>query len=123
MKDIAQNIGFEIVYGDTDSLFLNYVNSGSAELEALSKFKEECNRQLGVDAEHAKTYQTAIISDKKKHYIGWTGIEGGDSDIVGMEGEKNDRPSRAVAGITSCTSLVSGANQVASKYNEEGGEL
>jgi DNA polymerase I len=24
MKDIAQNMGFEIVYGDTDSLFLHY---------------------------------------------------------------------------------------------------
>jgi len=78
MKDIAHNIGFEIVYGDTDSLFLNYVDNS--------------NRQLGVDVEHAKTYQTAIISKKKKHYIGWTGIEGREPDIVGMEGEKNDRP-------------------------------
>jgi DNA polymerase elongation subunit (family B) len=42
--------------------------------------------------EHAKTYKTAIISDKKKHYIGWTGIEGREPDIVGMEGDKNDRP-------------------------------
>jgi DNA polymerase, archaea type len=91
MKDIAHNIGFEIVYGDTDSLFLHYVDNSNA-VEVISKFKEECNKQLGVEVEHAKTYQTAIISDKKKHYIGWTGIEGREPDIVGMEGEKNDRP-------------------------------
>ena len=60
--------------------------------EIVSKFKEECSKQLGVEVEHAKTYQTAIISDKKKHYIGWTGIEGKEPDIVGMEGDKNDRP-------------------------------
>jgi DNA polymerase elongation subunit (family B) len=47
---------------------------------------------LGVEIEHAKTYQTAIISDKKKHYIGWTGVEGKEPEIVGMEGDKNDRP-------------------------------
>jgi hypothetical protein len=39
-----------------------------------------------------KTYKTAIISDKKKHYLGWTGKEGDKPDIVGMEGSKNDRP-------------------------------
>jgi DNA polymerase elongation subunit (family B) len=91
MQEIATNIGFEIVYGDTDSLFLRYVNNDNVS-EAISKFKEECNKQLGIEVEHAKTYQTAIISDKKKHYIGWTGIEGKEPDIVGMEGDKNDRP-------------------------------
>jgi hypothetical protein len=35
--------------------------------------------------------QTAIISEKKKHYVGWTGIQGKEPDIVGMEGDKNDR--------------------------------
>ena len=60
--------------------------------ETISKFKEECNKQLGIEVEHAKTYQTAIISDKKKHYVGWTGIQGKEPDIVGMEGDKNDRP-------------------------------
>jgi DNA polymerase elongation subunit (family B) len=89
MRDIAQNMGFDIMYEDTDSLFLNYVNMNTTEIEGISKFKEECNKQLGIEVEHAKTYQTAIISEKKKHYIGWTGIEGREPDIVGMEGDKN----------------------------------
>jgi DNA polymerase elongation subunit (family B) len=46
----------------------------------------------GVEVEHAKTYQTAIISEKKNHYIGRTGIEGIKPDVVGMEGDKSDRP-------------------------------
>jgi DNA polymerase elongation subunit (family B) len=96
MKDIAQNMGFEIVYGDTDSLFLHY-RKEKADIspsvgEYISKFKEECSKQLGVEVEHAKTYKTAIISDKKKHYVGWTGKQGKEPDIVGMEGDKNDRP-------------------------------
>ena len=96
MKDIAEYKGFEIIYGDTDSLLLYYDNNktglGLDIEENLSKFKEECRRQLGVEVEHAKTYNTAIISNKKKHYVRWTGIEGTEPDIVGMEGDKNDRP-------------------------------
>ena len=96
MQEIATNMGFEVVYGDTDSLFIhykNYDNNGNTNMqEIISKIQEECNKQLGIEVEHAKTYQTAIISDKKKHYVGWTGIEGKEPDIVGMEGDKNDRP-------------------------------
>jgi DNA polymerase elongation subunit (family B) len=91
MQEIAIDIGFEIVYGDTDSLFLRYGNNNNA-AEAISKFQGECDKQLGIEVEHAKTYQTAIVSDKKKHYVGWTGIQGKELDIVGMEGDKNDRP-------------------------------
>ena len=94
MLQIAENMGFEIVYGDTDSLFLhNNDNTGPCLNEQnLSKFKEECAKQLRIEVEHSRTYKTAIISDKKKHYVGWTGIEGSEPDIVGMEGDKNDRP-------------------------------
>jgi len=99
MKDIAKNIGFEIVYGDTDSLFIhrdnnNWNNEVGLSLdteESIIMFKEECIKQLAIEVEHAKTYKTAIISDKKKHYVGWTGIDD-ELDIVGMEGDKNDRP-------------------------------
>jgi DNA polymerase, archaea type len=94
MQEIARNIGFEIVYGDTDSLFLRnrFENDESSKEELVSQFTEECNKQLGIEVEHSKTYKTVLISDKKKHYIGWTGIQGKQPDVVGMEGEKNDRP-------------------------------
>jgi DNA polymerase elongation subunit (family B) len=93
MRQIAENMGFEIVYGDTDSLFLhNNDKTGCLNKENLSKFKEECAKRLGVEVEHPRMYKKAIISDKKKHYVGWTNIEGSEPDIVGMEGDKNDRP-------------------------------
>ena len=111
MQEIAKEMGLNVVYGDTDSLFIetginkydgcNTESTGSRTVtqinnntitEQVSKFKEECNRRLGIEVEHSKTYKTAIISGRKKHYIGWTGILGTAPDIVGMEGEKNDRP-------------------------------
>ncbi len=96
MQEIAKGMGFEIVYGDTDSLFLYntvYDTTGTTcSSNIISRFQEECYNQLGIEVEHAKTYTTAIISDKKKHYVGWTGIQGKEPDIVGMEGDKNDRP-------------------------------
>lgn len=111
MQEIAKEMGLNVVYGDTDSLFIdicinncdgcNTENAGSRTItqvnnntitKQVSKFKEECNVRLGIEVEHSKTYKTAIISGRKKHYIGWTGIPGTTPDIVGMEGDKNDRP-------------------------------
>ena len=91
MQQIATNMGFEVVYGDTDSLFLCH-KVYDDKYDTILAFQKECDKQLGIEVEHGKTYQTAIISDKKKHYIGWTGIQGKEPDIVGMEGDKNDRP-------------------------------
>lgn len=110
MQVIAKEVGLNVVYGDTDSLFIDiYIDdykdhdTGSRTVtqlnsinkiiaEQISKFKEECNKRLGIEVEHSKTYKTVIISGKKKHYIGWTGVPGEGLDIVGMEGDKNDRP-------------------------------
>lgn len=94
MQEIAEEMDLKVVYGDTDSLFIDLSTQVNNNIlhEYVSKFKEECNNHLGVEVEHAKTYKTAIISSKKKHYIGWTGILGTAPDIVGMEGDKNDRP-------------------------------
>jgi DNA polymerase, archaea type len=96
MQEIAEEMGLRVVYGDTDSLFIdlnlekqmdsNIVNG------YISEFKEKCRKHLGIEVELAKTYKTSIISDKKKHYIGWAGILGTSPDIIGMEGDKNDRP-------------------------------
>ena len=104
-------MGLNVVYGDTDSLFIeictnyceeyNTENTGSKTITQvsnnivttqISRFKEECSKRLEIEVERSKTYKTAIISGRKKHYIGWTGIPGTAPDIVGMEGDKNDRP-------------------------------
>jgi DNA polymerase elongation subunit (family B) len=85
MQSIAKDIGFDIIYGDTDSLFINNPSSE----ESLFQFQKLCKEQLDIDLEIKNTYSTPILTAGKKHYIGY---ENGRLDIVGMEGKKSDRP-------------------------------
>lgn len=84
MQDTAKKLGFQIIYGDTDSLFLNNPPSKIS----LSKFQKLCKEQLDIEIEIKNTYSTLILSAGKKHYIGY---ENGSIDIVGYEGKKSDR--------------------------------
>jgi DNA polymerase, archaea type len=88
MQDIASSIGFIVVAGDTDSLFLHGGSSDNNE-EAIQQFIAECKERIGVDIEHSQTFAKAVII-KKKHYFGVT--TNGEIKVVGMEGKKNDRP-------------------------------
>ena len=66
MQDTARDLGFEIVYGDTDSLFLH-----NAPKESLSKFMDLCNRELDIELDIKSTYFNFILSSGKKHYLGY----------------------------------------------------
>jgi DNA polymerase I len=89
MQGTARELGFEIIYGDTDSLFLH-----NPPKEALSEFKDSCNRDLDIELEIKNTYSNFILSSSKKHYLGYEVNDKGKEvlDIVGFEGNKNDRP-------------------------------
>ena len=90
MQDIAaKDMDFDIVYGDTDSLFLNNPSN-----EFLSKFQDLFNNQLDIELEIKNTYFNLILSEGKKHYIGYGLNDKGEEalDIVGYEGKKSDRP-------------------------------
>ena len=84
MQQIAKRLGFEIIYGDTDSLFLNNPPSE----KSLSKFQNICAKELDIELEIKNRYSTLILSAGKKHYVG---NENGLVDIVGFEGKKSDR--------------------------------
>ncbi len=89
MQSIARKLGFELLYGDTDSLFLN--NPPSEKL--LVKYMDTCVKQLIVEQETKKTYRKMLLSAGAKHYIG-IGVDNKGKeafDIVGFEGKKNDR--------------------------------
>jgi DNA polymerase I len=83
MHDIAISLGFEVVAGDTDSLFLNDDND-----IAIPELISQCKDRMGVDVELGQRFVKAVII-KKKHYFGVT--KSGEIKAVGMEGRKSDR--------------------------------
>src|SRR5207253_10434942 len=77
---IANDIGFDTIYGDTDSLFVNNVKM----MENAQKFINECNSMLGVGVGHEKTFSELILVGKK-HYIGILPDPTKEPTIKGME--------------------------------------
>lgn len=61
----CQEIGIEVVYGDTDSLFLKDPTEGR--VEEVSKWARV---NLGIDLELDKEYRYVVFSDLKKNYLG-----------------------------------------------------
>jgi DNA polymerase elongation subunit (family B) len=89
MQATARDLGFEIIYGDTDSLFLHIATK-----ESLPEFIDSCSRDLDIELEIKSTYFNFVQSSSKKHYLGYGVNDKGKEvlDIVGFEGNKNDRP-------------------------------
>jgi DNA polymerase I len=84
MQQVAENeYGFEVIYGDTDSLFLN--NTAGKDVKGFTqRFRQNC----GISLEVKNKYDKLLLSAGEKHYIG---VEKGKIDNVGYEGEKSDR--------------------------------
>ena len=51
MQDIAKKLGFQIIYGDTDSLFLKKPSKRS-----ISKFQKLCKEELDIEVEVKNIY-------------------------------------------------------------------
>jgi DNA polymerase elongation subunit (family B) len=87
MQKIANSLNLKVLYGDTDSLFVNGIESK----EDVSKFIDECKSKLNIDVSHEKTFGKLILVSKK-HYVGILSDPEKESIIKGMEGIKSDRP-------------------------------
>jgi hypothetical protein len=87
MQNIANSLNLTILYGDTDSLFVNNLSSK----EDAAEFIDECKTKLGIDVSHEKTYRKLILVSKK-HYVGILSDPNQAPIIKGMEGIKSDRP-------------------------------
>jgi len=87
MQKIADNLTLTVLYGDTDSLFVNGIKSK----EDAVKFIDGCKRKLNIDVIHEKTFRKLILVSKK-HYVGILSDLNHDPIIKGMEGIKSDRP-------------------------------
>lgn len=86
-QTIAQcgSMGIEVVYGDTDSLFLKNPNEGGVE-----KISNWARTNLGVDLELDKEYRYVVFSALKKNYIGV--LKDGTVDVKGLTGKKSHTP-------------------------------
>lgn len=81
----AGELGIQVLYGDTDSVFLK--NPTQAQVHALEEWTErELNMSLDVD----KVYRYAVFSSRKKNYLGV--MEDGAVDVKGLTGKKRHIP-------------------------------
>ncbi|MFX1451191.1 MAG: DNA-directed DNA polymerase I, partial [Promethearchaeota archaeon] len=81
----AQDLNVEVLYGDTDSVFL--YNPTKKQIEELIKWsREELEIELDVD----KTFRWVALSDRKKNYLGV--YPNGAVDIKGLTGKKSNTP-------------------------------
>jgi len=81
----ARELGIQVLYGDTDSLFLK--NPSPEQIKALSEWSEKTlDMELDVD----KYYRYAVLSSRKKNYLGV--FADGTVDVKGLTGKKRHIP-------------------------------
>ncbi|HIC90653.1 MAG TPA: DNA polymerase II [Syntrophaceae bacterium] len=81
-QDKAKSLGLEVIYSDTDSLFVKY---DSRKIEALTREIEE---ELGLEIKPDKVYRRIFFTEAKKRYAGL--LPDGRLDIVGLEVVRGD---------------------------------
>jgi DNA polymerase I len=81
----AQELGINVLYGDTDSIFLD--NPAKEQTDEMIRWAET---ELGIDLEVEKTYRYAVFSERKKNYLGV--YKDGRMDIKGLTGKKRHIP-------------------------------
>ena len=81
----AKSLGLEVLYGDTDSVFVLHPPVDKIqELTAWSK------AELSIDLELEKNYRWVGLSERKKNYLGVFMV--GSVDIKGLMGKKRNTP-------------------------------
>ena len=83
--DKCKETGIQVVYGDTDSLFLRDPSQGK--VEEISKWAKA---NQGVDLELDKEYRYVVFNNLKKNYLGV--LKDGTVDVKGLTGKKSHTP-------------------------------
>ena len=83
--DKAEEIGVTVLYGDTDSLFLDRPSK-----EQLRQLIDYSEKELRVELDVEKEYRYVALSSRKKNYLGVS--KDGQVDIKGLTGKKRNTP-------------------------------
>jgi DNA polymerase I len=83
--DKARELGIDVIYGDTDSIFLR--GPSQEQIRILGKWSE---KELGMELEVDKFYRYSVFSSRKKNYLGI--FPDGSVDVKGMTGKKRHIP-------------------------------
>ncbi len=81
----CRTVGIQVLYGDTDSLFLK--NPTKEQIEDVVHYTEH---ELGMGIDVDKTYRYAVFSSRKKNYLGV--LDDGSVDVKGLTGKKKHIP-------------------------------
>lgn len=81
----AEELGIQVLYGDTDSIFLK--NPSEEQIRALEKWAEQ---ELKMSLDLDKIYRYVVLSSRKKNYLGV--LEDGSVDVKGLTGKKRHMP-------------------------------
>ncbi len=81
-SQMAEKSGIGVVYGDTDSLFLNY------DKIKVERLEEKIKLDLKLDVEVGEVYKRIFFTEAKKRYAGLR--QDGSLDIVGLEVIRGD---------------------------------
>jgi DNA polymerase elongation subunit (family B) len=90
MKEMASELGMNVIYGDTDSIFIANKDGSPTEQSKIDELITKCKEQLGVGIEHEKTFSRFLML-VKKHYVGIYNDDLKEPEIKGMEAKKSDR--------------------------------
>ncbi len=80
--ELAKKAGLEVVYGDTDSIFIEH------DPKKIEKVCDEISKMLGLEVKPDKLYARVLFTEAKKRYCGL--LEDGRLDIVGLEVVRGD---------------------------------
>lgn len=83
--NLAKSMGMDVLYGDTDSLFMKGVTK-----EGIQKMIEQTTAKYNIDLEVDKEYRYVVFSTRKKNYFGIK--KDGKTDIKGLTGKKSHTP-------------------------------
>lgn len=120
IKKCKEN-GVEVLYGDTDSLFVKNPTA-----EQIHKVIEDTKTEQGVDLEIDKEYRYVVLSGRKKNYLGVT--KEGKVDVKGLTGKKSHTPPfirtlffevlNVLSGVQTAQDFENAKKQISQKISE-----